>query len=325
MKFISIGSSFLILFLLSGCLSFGVIPLSSPAEDLAEPVVTSVPDNVEASSQGSDNLLYIEPDPYSLEALKNREYGTGEFSVDRLWYSYDRFDRYYVIYDSDGLSIHGYVNVPNGEGPYPVILMLHGYIRPDEYETLDYTTRYADKLAQNGYIVLHPNLRNFPPSDMTGRRRDSNTGYTVDALNLLAYVREMAGEEGIFETADLDRVGIWGHSIGGSIAMRTMGVEPVLFKAAILYSSVSQRYGTVLDNTGIYDFSEIEAPVSIHHGESDSVISVEQSRELCRQLDQLGKDPQCYFYEEQPHTFYRDQWADPLFMERMLEFFDQYV
>jgi dipeptidyl aminopeptidase/acylaminoacyl peptidase len=124
---------------------------------------------------------------------------------------------------------------------------------------------------------------------------------------------------------DLNRIGIWGHSIGGSIAMRTMSVEPDTFKAAILYGAVSQRNGTVLDGSGIYDFSEVETQISIHHGENDDVIPVEQSRELCRQLEQLGKDPECYYYEGQPHTFYRDQWADPLFMERTLEFFDQYV
>ena len=264
-------------------------------------------------------------DPLSLEALTSRTYGDGDFTVDRLWYSYDRFDRYYVIYDSDDLTIHGYVNVPNGEGPYPVIIMLHGYIPPEEYVTLDYTTRYADNLAQNGYIVLHPNMRNFPPSSTAERRRDNNTGYTIDVLNLLAYLREMAGKEGIFETADISRIGIWGHSIGGSIAMRTLSAEPETFKAAVLYGAVSQRNGNVLDGSGLYDFTDVETPVSIHHGENDEVIRVEQSEELCSQLRVLGKDPECYFYEGQPHTFYRDQWADPLFMERTLEFFDKHV
>jgi dienelactone hydrolase len=265
------------------------------------------------------------PDPYSLDALKNRTYGAGNFTVDRLWYSYDRFKRYYVVYDSDDLIIHGFVNVPVGEGPFPVIIALHGSVPRDEYQTLDYTTRYADDLSQDGYIVLHPNLRNFPPSSVTERRGDSHAGYTIDVLNLLAYVREMAGKEGIFETADINRMGIWGHSIGGGIAMRTMSVEPDAFKAAILYGAVSQRYATVLRGSGIFDFSEVDTKIGIHHGESDEVIPVEHSRLLCRQLEELGKEPECYFYEDQPHTLYRDQWADPLFMERTLEFFDKYL
>ena len=266
-----------------------------------------------------------EPDPFSVESLKSRIYGTGNFTVDRLWYSYDLFDRYYVIYDSDDLIIHGFVNVPHGEGPFPVAIMLHGSVPRDEYQTLDYTTRYADDLAQEGYIVIHPNLRNFPPSSVTERRRDSHTGYTIDVLNLVAHLKKMAGQEGIFATADIDRMGIWGHSIGGSIAMRTISVEPDAFAAAVLYGAVSQRYATVVEGAGIFDFNDVGTKISIHHGESDEVISVEHSRKLCSQFQELGLDPECYFYEGQPHTFYRNQWADPLFMERTIEFFDRYL
>ena len=63
--------------------------------------------------------------------------------------------------------------------------------------------------------------------------------------------------------------------------------------------------------------------MSIDHGELDEVIDVEDSLELCAQLENLGKDPDCFFYENQPHTFYRDQYADPLLMERTLELFSQ--
>ena len=158
--------------------------------------------------------------PYSLEALFSRTYGDGELRVEYAWQEKEEFTRYYITYDSDGLNIHGYVNVPHGDGPFPVIIALHGYIPAYEYETLDYSTRYADSIARKGYIVLHPNMRNFPPSDSPGRSRDYLAGYTADVMNLLAYVREMAGQEGIFEHADLSRMGIWGHSIGGGIALR---------------------------------------------------------------------------------------------------------
>lgn len=315
----------IVVLLISGCIPMSEMLIVRSENDLSGSTATAAPNLNTASTPNFETTSTSQPDPFSLDALKNRTYGNGEFTIDRLWYSYDRFKRYYVIYDSDDLSIHGYVNVPNGEGPYPVIIMLHGYIPPEDYVTLDYTVRYADDLARNGYIVLHPNMRNFPPSDSAERRRDSNTGYTIDVLNLLAYFREMAGKEGIFASADLNRIGIWGHSIGGSIAMRTMSVEPDTFKAAILYGAVSQRYGTVLDGSGIYDFSEVETQISIHHGENDDLIPVEQSQKLCRQLEQLGKDPECYYYEGQPHTFYKDQWADTMFKDRTLEFFDQYV
>jgi uncharacterized protein len=322
--------SIVFLFICGGLLINGIVSIMPDAFIIdptatTELIIDSTPTSTRQAISTPMPASTREPDPFSIETLKNRTYGNGEFTVDRLWYTYERFDRYYVIYDSDDLSIHGYVNVPKGDGPFPVIFMLHGYIPPDEYDTLDYTVRYTDDLARNGYIVIHPNMRNFPPSDRVERVRDSNTGYTIDVLNLLAYFEDVAGKEGIFATADVDRIGIWGHSIGGSIALRTMSTEPDTFKAAVLYGAVSQRYGTVLDSPEIYDLSEVEIPFSIHHGEDDEVISVAQSQQLCLQLKQLGKDTDCYFYEDQPHTLYRDQSADPLFMDRVLAFFDNYV
>jgi len=324
-KYIAIS---VIFFLVSACTSIKVTTLNPNESNILQNLKDSSTPVEEATPMPTSTLTPTQtplPAPNSLDALKNRSYGTGKFTVDRLWYSYDRFKRYYIVYDSDDLIIHGFVNVPIGEGPFPVIIALHGSVPRDEYQTLDYSTRYADDLAKNGYIVLHPNLRNYPPSSVTERRGDSHAGYTIDVLNLLAYVRELAGKEGIFEAADINRMGIWGHSIGGGIAMRTMSVEPGAFKAAILYGAVSQRYATVVDGSGIFDFSEVETKIGVHHGESDEVISVEHSRLLCLQLEQIGKEPECYFYEDQPHTLYRDQWADPLFMERTLEFFDKYV
>lgn len=271
-------------------------------------------------------LPTLQPVSHSVSAMRERVYGTGEFVVDRLWYSYELFDRYYVIYDSDGLSIHGYVNIPKGEGPHPVVMMIHGSVPRSEYQTLDYTLRYADHLAKNGFIVLHPNMRSYPPSDPPPPgTRDFHAGYTADILSFIAYVRDMAGEEGIFRTADVSRMGIWGHSIGGSIAMRAMSVEPDAFQAALLYAPVSQRYGGIVPDSDIYDLSAISAKLSIHHGEEDEVIRVGDTRRLCDQLAAMGINPDCYFYEGQPHTLFRDQWADPLLMERTLELFDQYL
>jgi dienelactone hydrolase len=97
-------------------------------------------------------------------------------TIEYLWERKEEFSRYYITYTSDGLTIHGFVDVPHGDGPFPVVIALHGYIPASEYETLDYSTRYADSIARKGYIVLHPNMRNFPPSDSPGRGRDSLAG-----------------------------------------------------------------------------------------------------------------------------------------------------
>ena len=264
------------------------------------------------------------PSPFSLEALAARDYGAGEFTVEYTWHERAEFTRYKIVYDSDDLTIHGFVNIPVGEGPFPVIIALHGYIPASEYETLDYSTRYADSIARKGYIVLHPNLRNFPPSDIVGRVRDYQSGYVIDVMNLLAHVRELAGTEGIFENADLTRMGVWGHSLGGGTALRLVGILPEV-QAAVVYGAVSQRYTNASTGIEIFDYENTNAAFSVHHGVLDDVISVGWSQVLCEQLRDAGHDPECFFYEDQPHTFYSQGEGDALFIQRTIDFYDAYL
>jgi len=262
--------------------------------------------------------------PFSLESLARRSYGDGEFNIEYTWERQEEFVRYKVNYSSDNLTIHGFVNIPEGKGPFPVVVALHGYILASQYETLDYSTRYADSIARKGYIVLHPNMRNSPPSDSVRRIRDYQSGYTIDVMNMLAHVREMAGQPGIFENADLSRIGIWGHSLGGGTALRVVGLVDEI-KAAVLYAAVSQRYTNASTGIEIFDYEGNNAAFSIHHGQDDEVISVDWSQKLCEQLQDAGKQPECYFYDDQPHTFYRQGEGDALFIKRTIEFLDIYL
>ena len=130
------------------------------------------------------------PDPYwkyTIEYLRSRSYGGGAVEVTETNARNSAFTRYLIRYPSDGLMIYGFMNVPNGKGNFPVIIALHGYIDPTIYKTFDYTTHYADALASAGFLVLHPNLRDYPPSD----KGDNlfNVGMAIDVLNLISIIK----------------------------------------------------------------------------------------------------------------------------------------
>jgi dienelactone hydrolase len=256
----------------------------------------------------------------SVEALRLRSFGTGELSVEYAWEYQPEFTRYYITYPSDGLTIHGFVNVPVGKGPFSVIIALHGFIPASEYKTRDYSTRYADAMAQSGYIVLHPNMRNFPPSDSVPRTSDNLGGYTVDVLNLLALVRKQAGQEGIFKNANLERLGIWGHSIGGGIALRVLSVVPEI-KAAVIYAGVSQRYSNLAAGYTVFDLVASQAAFSLHHGEADPTVQPAWTKILNQQLLALDKKVEYFTYPGQPHTLFGQN--DTLFIKRMTDFFKE--
>ena len=302
-------------------ISSACTPKFSSAVVEVDPEEISIPLAVQPTPTIAPTQL---PSPFSLESLASRTYGDGEFNVEYTWERKEEFVRYKVNYSSDDLTIHGFVNIPEGKGPFPVVIALHGYVPASRYETLDYSTRYADSIARKGYIVLHPNMRNFPPSDSLGRTRDYLSGYTIDVMNMLAHVRELAWQPSIFENADLTRIGIWGHSLGGGTALRVVGLVDEI-QAAILYAAVSQRYTN--DSTGIeiFDYEGSNAAFNIHHGREDEVISVGWSQRLCAQLQDADKDVDCYFYDEQPHTFYRQGEVDALFIHRTIEFLDLHL
>jgi dipeptidyl aminopeptidase/acylaminoacyl peptidase len=276
--------------------------------------------------------------------LAVREYGGGELQVEDTLAVTRAFTRTLVTYPSDGLTIYGFMNVPQGAGPVPVVLMLHGYIDPEIYTTLAYTTRYADSLARAGYLAIHPNLRGFPPSDAGPDR--FRTGMAVDVLNLMALVRQQGGQPGPLQQADPDAVGLWGHSMGGGIALRVITVDPDV-RAAVLYGSMSgderQNYERILYWTDgergqeeldtpeedlrrispIFHLERIQAAVSIHHSETDEVVPLEWSLDLCERLQALEKPVECFTYASLPHTFRGE--GDLLFMRRAAAFFDQYL
>lgn len=278
--------------------------------------------------------------PYTIEALRGRTYGGGRLDVYERWRSNSEFERAYFEYPSDGLQVHGFMDIPTGPGKHPVVIVLHGYVDPSVYRMQPYTTRYADGLAEAGYFVLHPNYRSYPPSDLGPN--PFRAGFAIDVLNLLAIVREQAGDQGPLGAADGSRIGLLGHSMGGGIAIRTMVVDHDI-DAVVLYGSMSadetRNYQRILDWSGgragweelnvsgellaqispINYLLDLESAVSIHHGEDDPVVPPSWSEDLCRLLTSLGKDTECFSYPEQPHTFIED--GEAQLLERVLEFF----
>jgi dipeptidyl aminopeptidase/acylaminoacyl peptidase len=254
------------------------------------------------------------------------------------------FTRYLIRYPSDGLNIYGFANIPNEAGSYPVVIALHGYIDPAIYNTLDYTTRYADALASAGYIVLHPNLRGYAPSD-SGENL-FRVGMAIDVLNLIALVQSQSGGTDPLGSARPDRIGLWGHSMGGGISTRVLTVSDDV-QAAVLYAAMSgderKNFEAIYQWSGqtrgleelnvpaealarispMHFLGNISAAVSIHHGLADALVPVDWSVTTCEQLTTLSRNVECNYYEEMPHTFIGS--GDAEFIQNTVRFFDSHL
>ncbi len=286
------------------------------------------------------------PDAYTaldVEGLRARSYGGGQIETVRVLEQGPQFTRYLIRYPSDGLTITGVMDVPQGPGPFPIVIVNHGFIQPSDYRTTTaYTLPLADALARQGYLTLHPDYRTYGGSD-----RGPNPfriGYAIDVLNLVEVAKRLPN-------GDPTRMGMLGHSMGGGITSRVLVVTDAV-KAAVLYGAMSAdeienynhrsamgwvsneaQFGDVLPvapraRPDVYErispithLQYITASVSIHHGDADTTVPPRFSARLAQELRAAGKDVEVFTYPGQPHWFTGP--ANTLFLQRVVAFFDQ--
>ena len=279
--------------------------------------------------------------PYTIAYLRTRSYGGGQIETLETMEEKENFTRYKIRYPSDGLNIYGFVNVPKGDGPFPIIIMMHGYGRSSAPTVLGPETETADILADNGYLILRSNMRGYPPSDNGDNRY--RVGLAVDILNLIALVKNQAGKPGLLENADPTRIGLWGQSLGGGVALRVATVSEDV-KAMVLYSSISadesknaelfygitgeQVYQTEMETPSnvmayispSHYFDTINASVKLYHSLTDDVVPAAWATETCEEMKVQQIDVDCFYYIGADHSFSSGFKTD--FRKTMLAFFE---
>jgi dipeptidyl aminopeptidase/acylaminoacyl peptidase len=301
-----------------------------------------------AADAGSRPDKGVADDGISLESFARRKFEGKDFKVGRVLEEHPAYIRYYVTYGSNGLKVSGIMNVPKGEGPFPVLILNHGYIDPNVYTNGQGLRREQDYLAKRGYVVVHPDYRNYAQSDKDGDEDARfETGYAEDAINAV-YALEAAN----LPYADADRIGMLGHSMGGGVAWTVAVTRPELVRAYVMLAPISadardnfkrwvmsrrpeeaaeilKRFGSPEENPAFWDgispkslFGNIGAPLLIHHGTADDSVPLEWSERAVEELKAAGKEVTLDTYPGERHEF-AGAWATV--MERTANFFDKNV
>ena len=226
-------------------------------------------------------------------------------------------------------SVSGLMNLPIKPGKYPVIVMFRGFVPDDMYEPGVGTQHVAETLAANGYITLAPDFLGFgessSPSNDSFEARFQTYTTVLTLLSSLSNLNEglQASYSGSI-TADLAKVGIWGHSNGGHIALSILAISgkqyptvlwaPVSksFPYSILYySDDADDHGkalrAVLANferdynadlfSPLHYYKWIKAPISIYQGTSDDAVPFQWSENLYSLLKEEGIDVSYHSYQ----------------------------
>ncbi|NGO44171.1 alpha/beta hydrolase family protein [Streptomyces ureilyticus] len=286
--------------------------------------------------------------PVSIPGLIARKHTGSDLRLGAVRARTDAYTSYTVTYEANGLTISGLMNIPRGKGPFPALVLAHGYIDPAVYTTGRGLAREQDLLARNGYVVLHTDYRNHADSD-NDADNDVNLrlGYTEDVIGAAMALRSSGRPE-----IDGERIGLLGRSMGGGVVYNTLVVAPGLFDAAVVYAPVSSRpaenidhfqrrngdpivaeieekHGTPKENPEFWEqvspltyADRVTEPLLLHHGTADDTCPIAWSERVVADFEAAGKSVEFVKYAGEGHTF-APRWPDS--MDRTMAFFERHL
>ncbi len=208
--------------------------------------------------------------PYTIEGLRQHVFQSGKIHIRSKLDENEKFTSYLIDYPSDGLTITGVMQIPAGEGPFPVILLNHGFFGRGVYNSGDGTDRASAFLAEHGYITLASDYRSWGDSDIG--HSIFYSGLVIDVINLLNAIPSIP-------EADAERIGMWGHSMGGGVTMKVLTIDSRV-RAAVLYSPVSADDADIIGRWGMGCFGDIAAGEQIIGCNSSDIIPETLPRNL---------------------------------------------
>lgn len=277
---------------------------------------------------------------YQILSLATRPSSASAIILEQELSSNETFTSYQFSFTTDGNKVTGLANIPKGNGPFPVIVQFRGYVDREIYETGIGTQRSGEVYAKNGFITIAPDFLGYGQSDMPSTivLEERFQTYTT-ALDLLSAIPTL-------KQADPTRVGIWGHSNGGHIALTVLAITnkpipttlwtPVTkpFPYSILYFtdelSDGGKFlrGELARFEGLYDVDKftfrtyldrLSGPILLHQGTADDAVPVAWND----QFTELLKGNITYYrYPGADHNM-SGSWNTVV--ERDLEFFNEYV
>ncbi len=292
-------------------------------------------------------------EPLQIDSMRARDYPGSDIVIEAVLDPGVNYNRYYVSYLSEGLKIYALMTVPTGEKPatgWPVIVFNHGYIPPDVYRTTERYVAYMDEMARDGYIVFKSDYRGHDRSEGTGGGGYTRPNYVIDVLNAVASVKK-------YPDADPNRIGMWGHSMGGYITLRSMVISGDI-KVGVIWGgvvapypdiftrwnvgarqttpgygswtySMEQVYGTPETNPDFWNsisanayLRDLHGPIQLHHSTTDEEVPLEFSQMLYDEMLQANQNVELYTYEGDNHNISNNF---NLAMQRTVEFFDRYL
>lgn len=249
--------------------------------------------------------------------------------------------RRFTFQGAGGLQAEGWVMLPEGAGPHPAILCIHG--GPHNAYGESFHIQFQLLLAA-GYGVVAVNPRGSQSYGQEFAAGVCGDWGGQDAQDIQLGLDAAIALGGI----DPNRIGVTGWSYGGYMTNRLV-TRTNRFKAAVsgaCIANLHSYYGTadigvpflatqapgtpwgepgwLLNWSPLQEVQNVTTPVLLLHGEDDLRCPVTQSEEFYLALKALGKTAVMVRYPGEPHAFGKPSHNYDRY-RRLIAWFDHYV
>jgi len=220
---------------------------------------------------------------------------------------------------SDGHALHGWLVIPEGPGPHPVLLNIHGG------PFSQYTGAFFDEAqvyAAAGYAVVMCNPRGSSGYGQEHGRAIKGRMGTLDMQDVMAFLDASLASQ---TSLDPENVGIMGGSYGGYLTAWTIAHHH-RFKAAIVErgfldpvsfagsSDIGWFFGgeyiggsteQMLAQSPMAVITDVQTPTLVVHSENDLRCPIEQGQRYYAQLKAQGVETALLVFPGEDHELSR--------------------
>lgn len=192
-----------------------------------------------------------------------------------------------VTYISGSDSVKGYFALPEGEGKFPAVIVIHEW-----WGLTEWIKEQADKLAENGYAALAVDLYRGKVTDDPGEAHELMRGVPEDRV-----VRDLKAAFSYLkdhQMVDDGRIGSIGWCMGGGYSLQAAINIPEISACVI-------AYGRLVTDQSVIE--KIECPVLGIFGEADRGISVADVKAFEHALNEAEIENKIIIYPETGHAF----------------------
>jgi dipeptidyl aminopeptidase/acylaminoacyl peptidase len=219
----------------------------------------------------------------------------------------------------DDYPVHGWVATPAGDGPFPVILQIHG----GPYASYDvHLFDETQVLVDAGYAVVYCNPRGSAGYGRAHGRAIRQAMGTVDLADVLDFLDAVSASD---PRLDAERVGIQGGSYGGYLTAWTIAhdhrfagaivergfLDPATFQGT---SDIGTFFGDEYVGTHAADIerqspmavvSQVTTPTLVIHSELDFRCPLEQATRYYSALKRQGTKAEMLIFPGENHELSR--------------------